>query len=119
MGPYSVEQSKVLFFLWATKPRLIFAFQEKLLIFFMYFIKDIKIGKYWLPHISYSIIFWIGKVVGGVVFFLYEKNKFPLRYDQLLYVWSCVVVLKTGGDYCILMLYLEFVLKFTCHVWVN
>ena len=116
MGLYSVEQSKVVF-LWATKPRLMFAFQEKLLIFFMYFIKDIKIGKYWLPHISYSIIFWWWE--GWGCFFLYEKNKIPLRYDQFLYVWSCVVILKTGGDYCILMLYLEFVLKFTCHVWVN
>lgn len=80
MGPYSVEQSKVVF-LWATKPRLMFAFQEKLLIFFMYFIKDIKIGKYWLPHISYSIIFWIGKVVGGVVVFFYTRRT-NFRYDM-------------------------------------
>ena len=81
MGPYSVEQSKVLFFFVSYKAPFSVRFSRET-IFFMYVIEDIKIGKYWLPHISYSIIFWIGKVVGGVglLFFLYEKNNF--RYDM-------------------------------------
>lgn len=73
-------------------------------IFFIDLIKDSEIGKWWLPYISYRIIFWEGSVLGGGgwVLFWYEKDRFPfdvtscfMSDDVLLFymkTWSVVLM---------------------------